>query len=49
MLLEHYSQLNAANIAQDKLHELKQYSAIQDYIAVFDNIIILLPELPEME
>ena len=46
LFLEHYSPLDDTNIACDKLCELKQYGTIQDYITAFDNIVMLLPELP---
>ena len=49
MFLKHYSLLDNANIAHDKLHKLKQCGAIQDYITAFDNIVILLPKLPEAD
>ena len=49
MFLEHYSPQDDANIARDKLRELKQRGAVQDYIAAFDNIIVSLPELPEAD
>ena len=41
--------LDDTNVACDKLHELKQHGTIQDYIAAFDNIIVSLAELPEVE
>ena len=49
VFLEHYSLLDNANIAHDKLRKLKQHGTIQDYITVFDNIIISLPELLEVD
>ena len=49
MLLEQYSPLDDANIACDKLRELKQYGTMQDYITAFDNIVMSLPELPEAD
>ena len=49
VFLEYYSLLNDANIVHNKLHKLKQHGAIQDYIMAFDNIIMLLAELPEAD
>ena len=49
VFLEHYSPLDNANVARDKLCELKQCGAVQDYIMAFDNIVALLPELLEAE
>ena len=49
MFLEHYSPLDYTNIARDKLRKLKQCGAIQDYTTVFDNIVVLLPELLEAD
>ena len=49
VFLEHYSSLDNANVARDKFHKLKQCGTVQDYIMAFDNIIALLPELPEAE
>ena len=47
--LEHYCLLEDANVARDKFHELKQHDAIQDYITAFDSIVVLLPELLEVD
>ena len=47
VFLEHYSPLNNTNIARNKLYELKQCGAIQDYIMAFDSIFISLPKLLE--
>ena len=49
MFLELYSPLDNTNVARDKLHELKQCGTVQDYITAFDNIVMLLPELPEVD
>ena len=49
IFLEHYSLLDDANVAPDKFHELKQHDAIQDYITAFNNIVVLLPELLEVD
>ena len=49
VFLECYSPLDDANVACDKLHELKQYGAIQDYITVFDNIVVSFTELLEAD
>ena len=49
VFLEHYSLLDGASIAHDKLHKLKQCGAVQDYIMAFDNIVVSLPELPEAD
>ena len=49
VFLEHYSPLDDANVARDKLRELKQRGAVQDYITAFDNIVVSLPELPEAD
>ena len=49
VFLEHYSLLDDANVARDKLRELKQRGAVQDYITAFDNIVVSLPELPEAD
>ena len=40
MFLEHFSPLDDANVALNKLRELKQRGTIQDYIMAFDNIVI---------
>ena len=47
VFLEYNSLLDNANIARDKLHKLKQHGTVQDYIMAIDNIVVLLPELPE--
>ena len=49
MFLEHYSPFNNVNGARDKLHELKQHATIQDYITAFDNIIVSLLKLLEVD
>ena len=49
VFLEHYSLLDDANIARDRLRKLKQCGAIQDNITAFNNIVMLLPELPEAD
>ena len=49
MFLEHYSLLDNANIACDKLHKLKQHGTIQDCIMAFDIIVMSLPNLPEVD
>ena len=49
VLLEHYCLLNDANVVRDKFHKHKQCGTIQEYIMAFDNIIVSLPELPEMD
>ena len=49
MFLEYYSLLDDANIACKKLHELKQCGTIQDYIMAFNNIVVSLPELLEVD
>ena len=49
MFLEHYSPLDDANVACNKLHELKQSGAIQDYTTAFNNFVMSLPELPEVD
>ena len=49
MFLEYYCPLDDANIAHNKLRKLKQCSVIQDYTTAFNNIIVLLPELLEVD
>ena len=49
VFLEHYCLLDDANVARDKLRELKQRGAVQDYITAFDNIVVSLPELPDAD
>ena len=49
IFLEHYSLLNDANITYDQLYKLRQFVPIHDYIKAFDNIVMLLPELPEAD
>ena len=49
IFLEHYSPLDDSNIVRDKLHKLKQCGTNQEYITSFDNITMLLPELPEAD
>ena len=33
------------NIARDKLYELQHYGPMQEYIIVFDNVVVVLPKL----
>ena len=40
MFIEHYSPLDNANVAHDKLHKLEQCGTVQDYIMAFDNIVV---------
>ena len=49
MFLEHYILLDDANDARDKHYEIKQPGAVQDFIAAFNNIVVLLPDLPEAD
>ena len=49
MFLEHYSLLDDTKVARAELRKLKQCGAIQDYITAFNNIVLSLPELPEVD
>ena len=49
VFLEHYSLMDDANVTRDKLCKLRQCSTIWDYITAFDSIVVLLPELPEVD
>ena len=49
VFLEHYSPLDDANVARNKLCKLKQCGTIQDFVTAFSNIVVSLPELPEAD
>ena len=49
VFLEHYSPLDDAKVARNKLHKLKQHGALQDYTTGFENIVVLLPKLLEAD
>ena len=45
MFIDQYVPLDDKNIAQDKLQELWQRGTIQEYITLFDNVMVALPDL----
>ena len=45
LFINQYAPLDDRNIAQYKYCKLQQYGSVQKYIAAFDNIVVVLPEL----